>query len=52
MKKIIFPLLAILLVACEIEDDPFLITQNSVGLLTKEEKVNELDSIYSNDSVV
>lgn len=52
MKKIIFPLLAIFLVACEKEDDPFLITQNSVGLLTKEVRVNELDSIYAHDSVV
>ena len=52
MKKIIFPLLALLLISCEKEDDPFLITQNSVGLLTKEVKVNELDSIYANDSIV
>ncbi len=52
MKKIIIPLLAIFLVACEKEEDPFLITQNSVGLLTKEVKVNELDSIYAHDSVV
>lgn len=52
MKKIIFPLLAFFLISCEKEDDPFLITQNSVGLLTKEVKVNELDSIYANDSIV
>src|SRR5690606_24884577 len=52
MKKFLFPLLAIFLISCEKEDDPFLITQNSVGLLTREVQVNELDSIYFNDSIV
>jgi len=52
MKKFLFPLLAIFLISCEKEDDPFLITQNSVGLLTREVQVNELDSIYVNDSIV
>ena len=52
MKKLIFPVLSLLLIACEKEDDPFLITKDSVGLLTKEVQVNELDSVYANDSIV
>lgn len=52
MKKLIIPLIAVLLIACEKEENPFLITKDSVGLLTKEVQVNELDSIYPNDSIV
>ncbi len=38
--------------SCEQEQDPFLIDQNRVGLLQKDTRVNQLDSIYANDSLV
>lgn len=41
-----------LLTSCNNEEDPFLIDQNRVGLLTKEVQVRELDSIFANDSIV
>lgn len=34
------------------EDDPFLITASQVGVLKKDTKINQLDSLYANDSVV
>lgn len=52
MKKLIFPLLSVLLISCEKEEDPFLITKDSVGHLTKDVQINELDSLYANDSLV
>lgn len=52
MKKLLIPLFALVLIACEKEDDPYLITADRVGLLTKEVKVNELDSVFANDSIV
>lgn len=42
----------LLLTSCSNESDPFLIDQNSVGPLTSETQVRELDSIFTNDSVV
>ncbi|AVR44085.1 hypothetical protein C7S20_01750 [Christiangramia fulva] len=42
-----------LLTSCNNENDnPFLITSNRVGPLTKEIKINQLDSIFKNDSIV
>lgn len=38
--------------SCEKEEDPYLIAPNSVGLLTKEVKLNELDSVFAEDSIV
>ncbi|WP_424495067.1 hypothetical protein [Salinimicrobium sp. GXAS 041] len=38
--------------SCEKEQDPFIIDQNRVGLLQKDTRVNQLDSIYANDSLV
>lgn len=52
MKKLIFPLVTLLLIACQKQDDPYLITKDSVGLLTKDVQVRELDSVYANDSLV
>lgn len=52
MKKILFPVAALFFIACQKEDDPFQITKDSVGLLTKEVQVRQLDSVYANDSLV
>lgn len=38
--------------SCDKEEDPYLIAPNSVGLLTKEIKLNELDSVFAEDSIV
>lgn len=54
MKKTFFSLLitGLLLTACSKSTDPFLITSNQVGNLTKETKVKQLDSLFANDSIV
>ncbi|UJH89707.1 hypothetical protein LZ575_11610 [Antarcticibacterium sp. 1MA-6-2] len=39
-------------VACGDHSDPYLIEATRVGPLTKEIKINQLDSIFSNDSIV
>ncbi|WP_029037167.1 hypothetical protein [Salinimicrobium xinjiangense] len=41
-----------LFISCEKEQDPFLISSSSVGLLTRDVKINELDSIFARDSIV
>lgn len=53
-KSLILTLITagISLVACDKEQDPFLISPTSVGLLTKEVKLNELDSVFAEDSIV
>ncbi|MBW2962163.1 hypothetical protein [Mesonia aestuariivivens] len=55
MKKIIalFTLIA-MIASCSKKEKvtPFLISKDQVGLLNKEVKVKELDSIYANDSIV
>lgn len=49
----LFLLVAVLaFTSCSDEQDPYVIDQNRVGLLTKQTKVSQLDSIYSNDSIV
>ncbi len=40
-----------LLISCEKEQDPFLISSNSIGGLTSDIKINQLDSIFANDSI-
>ncbi|WP_423818197.1 hypothetical protein V5739_10980 [Salinimicrobium sp. TIG7-5_MAKvit] len=40
------------LISCEKEQDPFLITSNSIGRLTSDIKINQLDSIFAEDSLV
>lgn len=53
MKKILFLSGAILiLLGCGNESDPFLIDNTRVGQLTKEVRINQLDSIFENDSIV
>jgi len=54
MKKIITLITIALFFACAKEEkkDPFLITNNQIGLLTKDVQVKDLDSIFANDSLV
>lgn len=55
MKRQFIFLLSIALgfTACQNdEDDPFLITATQVGPIKKEMRINQLDSIFSNDSIV
>ena len=54
MKKSILYLILMagILGSCEKKQDPFLISANSVGNLTKEVQIRELDSIYAQDSIV
>lgn len=44
----------IIMVSCQknTAPDPFEISQNKIGLLTDEIKINQLDSIYKNDSII
>ncbi len=44
--------LSILLASCGTDTDPFLIDANRVGPLTKEIKINQLDSVFEKDSIV
>lgn len=41
-----------LLISCEKEQDPFLISANSIGRLTKDIRINQLDSIFAEDSII
>lgn len=52
-KKTIYTLglLAFLTSCNKDKDNPFLITANQVGPLTKEVKINQLDSVFKNDSI-
>lgn len=43
---------ALLVIGCSRSDKRFLITDISVGNLTKETKISQLDSLYKNDSLV
>ncbi|HIB37815.1 hypothetical protein [Mesonia sp.] len=54
MKKLITLFSITLLIACSQEEkkDPFLITKNDVGLLSKDIQVRELDSIFAKDSII
>lgn len=56
MKNILYTLLicAILITSCtkDIAQDPFLVSKNHIGLLTDSTKVKDLETIFSNDSVV
>lgn len=53
MKKIILLLIAIVSIfsSCEKEIDPFLISKHNIGALTDSTQINELKSIYINDSI-
>ena len=54
MKKSIFVLLStcFLLLSCEEEADPYLISANSIGMLNKDVRISQLDSVFSGDSIV
>ena len=58
LKKHIFPPafflagITSLLVGCSQVDKKFLITDSSVGLLTRGTKITQLDSLYQKDSLV
>ncbi len=53
MKKILFiAITTFLFIQCDKQEDPFLITKDRVGRLTKEIKMKQLDSIFVQDSIV
>jgi hypothetical protein len=55
MKKLFFPLIAIvtLVTACQKKEiNPFLVSKQSVGLLTDSTTVSALDAIYATDSII
>ncbi len=53
MKKLsILFITALLAISCGKDSDPFLIKNDRVGKLTKEVKINQLDSVFKNDSIV
>lgn len=43
---------ALVLISCAKKTDPFLITPTSIGELTQDNKVQDLEVIYANDSIV
>ena len=53
MKNFIFFLLSMTIIfsSCSTEIDPFLITKNSVGLLTDSTQVKDLKLVFPNDSL-
>ncbi len=54
MKKILIPAFigALLLTACGKDSDPFAIKNGSIGPLTKNIQMKQLDSIFAQDSIV
>lgn len=54
MKKTILlaAVAALLFVKCGKNTDPFIITNNSIGEFTKTMKIKQVDSIFTNDSIV
>lgn len=55
MKKILFVACMatlLLFINCEKENNKFKITKDSIGDLTKDTKISELETIYSSDSIV
>lgn len=52
LKKISFLAIVITLLGCGNDNEPFLIDSKRVGPLTKDIRINQLDSIFENDSIV
>lgn len=53
MKRLILgSLITLSIIACGRDSDPFLIDSTRVGTLTKEIRINQLDSVFSEDSIV
>ncbi|PNQ73431.1 hypothetical protein C1T31_07935 [Hanstruepera neustonica] len=51
-KHLFILIIAIVLSSCAKKQDPFLISKKSIGLLTDSTQVQELKTIYKNDSLV
>lgn len=52
-KSLLFLLLtSSIFISCQKEQDPFLITANSIGKLTKDVQIKQLDSVFAQDSIV
>lgn len=51
MKNILVIIIVLILVSCQTTDDQYLITSKSVGLISESTTVNELSSLYPNDSI-
>ena len=52
MKNILFLLLATFIISCNYTDLNFKIEKGVVGRINIETKIEQLDSIFSNDSIV
>lgn len=54
MKKSLLALLIFssIITSCQKEQDPYLISANRVGLLTKDVQIRHLDSVFEGDSIV
>ena len=54
MKKTLFigALSALFFIQCSTKNDPFLIGQGTVGDLTKETQMRQIDSLFANDSII
>jgi hypothetical protein len=53
MKRLsLLACITIILISCGRDSDPFLIDSSRVGSLTKEIRINQLDSVFSEDSIV
>lgn len=54
MKKnsLLLFIIPLLYISCDKEQDPYLISPTSIGLLTKDVKLHELDSVFAEDSIV
>ena len=54
MKKLLFIALVtpFLFISCKKESNDFLISSNAVGKITPQTKIKQLDSIFTNDSIV
>ena len=54
MKKILFITIiaSLICIQCGKKSDPFIIQNGSIGALSKEIKMNQIDSLYASDSIV
>ncbi|MGY5848908.1 hypothetical protein [Salegentibacter sp. F14] len=53
IKFLFISIIALSVISCQKdEDNPFLITANQVGPLKKDLRINQLDSIFPNDSII
>jgi hypothetical protein len=54
MKKILFTAIiaSLICIQCGKKSNPFLIQNGAIGALSKETKMNQIDSLFANDSIV